>query len=24
MELPLVGDMFSIVTQKYPGIGQRG
>jgi dGTPase len=22
MELPLVGDMFSIVTQKYPGIGQ--
>jgi len=21
MELPLVGDMFSIVTQKYPGIG---
>src|SRR6266446_7776960 len=22
MELPLVGDMFSIVTQRYPGIGQ--
>ena len=22
MELPLVGEMFSIVTQKYPGIGQ--
>ena len=21
MDLPLVGEMFSIVTQKYPGIG---